>query len=84
MVCKVAKYVAFGSGNFPVGVGLDVFCPSAYEAACRLDWKRDKARGTGSNRALEPSTHHGGLASAGPLRRARRCGQCERETAVTT
>ena len=29
MVCKVAKYVAFGSGNFPVGVGLDVFCPSA-------------------------------------------------------
>jgi hypothetical protein len=30
MVCKVVKYVAFGSGNFPVGVGLDVFCPSAY------------------------------------------------------
>lgn len=29
MVCKVTKYVAFGSGNFPVGVGLDVFCPSA-------------------------------------------------------
>jgi hypothetical protein len=43
MVWKVAKYVAFGSGNFPVGVGLDVFCPSAYKAACRFDWKRDKA-----------------------------------------
>jgi hypothetical protein len=43
MVCKVADYVAFGSGNFPVGVGLDVFCPSAYKAACRFDWKRDKA-----------------------------------------
>jgi hypothetical protein len=43
MVCKVAKYVAFGSRNFPVGVGLDVFCPSAYKAAGRFDWKRDKA-----------------------------------------
>jgi hypothetical protein len=44
MVWKVAKYVAFGSGNFPVGVGLDVFCPSAYKAACRFDWKRRQGR----------------------------------------
>jgi hypothetical protein len=37
-----------------------------------------RPRATRSNRALEPPTRHGGLASAGPLRRARRCGQCER------
>jgi hypothetical protein len=43
MVCKVAKYVAFGSGNFPVGVGPDVFCPSAFKAACRFDGKPDRA-----------------------------------------
>jgi hypothetical protein len=57
MVWKVAKYVAFGSGNFPVGVGPDVFCPSAYKAVrVRLEARQGRVRRAVTGRLSPPHT----------------------------